>query len=192
MGWLHTHNASKRDIIDELLKPWSHDGVTSSVIAHSVRGNNLWMVYQQVKGDEVQRFIGLALLSYDRECNGYGYKAMDESMGPSEVNCPLGFLDMAPAPECPHDPKHPESGDPSCGATWSRQWRKRVRAYHETQNARRKSKPTIGKTYRLVNVRLGYASETVRITGIEHGKWVGLLRSGTPVRVQRSCIGPEV
>lgn len=61
--------------------------------------------------------IFVALINGGRGSD-WGYKDMDESMGPVEVDCPLRLIDKAGPP--PND--------------WARDWREKVRAYH----ARRK------------------------------------------------------
>jgi hypothetical protein len=61
---------------------------------------------------------------------GWGYKSMDESMGPAYYTCPLSYLDMVPMPDSPY----------------AREWREKVREYHAKQ--RRKFK--VGQVVKLV------------------------------------------
>ena len=44
----------------------------------------------------------------------WGYKDLDESCGPSDVSCPLSYLDMVPCSEGPY----------------AAPWRERVKAHH--------------------------------------------------------------
>ena len=44
----------------------------------------------------------------------WGYKDIEESMGPCEVNCPLAYLEMAPDPD----------------GEYGQDWRERVRQHH--------------------------------------------------------------
>jgi hypothetical protein len=117
MGWTFSRKATKQSIIDERLAPW--DVTTraederwtgkaagtrsqSVVLAFRCVGNSLWTVRETtVTTPEgkvtTEKWIGLNLLEAD--CNGWGWKSMDEAMGPYDWTCPVEFLDMAPQPE---------------------------------------------------------------------------------------------
>jgi hypothetical protein len=114
MGWYYTQGASRADIIAELLVDTTH-----RTIAHSARSNRLWAVREYERDGKPVRYIALYLLRGDRD--GWGYKPMDETVGPCEKDCPLKFLDLA-------------SPDPS---GYAKQWREEVRAYHAAQRAKR-------------------------------------------------------
>jgi hypothetical protein len=108
MGWLFGWN-TRRELADHLI---SGNGVHT--LKHCFKGNNLWAVQEGVKQDgTVVRFIALYLLKgRTGSRDGWGYKAMDESAGPSAVNCPLKYLGMTPV-----------------GPGYADAWRERVRAY---------------------------------------------------------------
>lgn len=112
MGWEHTKGASKADIIKRCLlgsaKPTEY-----SPIAHKTVGNCLWVVFEHDSVDRNARFIALYLLAKEQGF-GWGYKAMEESMGPYEVSCPLQFLEITPLPDSPY----------------AQEWREKVREYH--------------------------------------------------------------
>jgi hypothetical protein len=72
---------------------------------------------------EDQRFLALDLMAGHRNY-GWGYKDMDESQGPVEVDCPLSLLAMVPCP----------TGGYAAG------WREKVRAYHEAEKRRKSLK----------------------------------------------------
>ncbi len=81
-------------------------------------------------------------------------------MGPNQVNCPLGFLDLVPNVPEPY------------GAAW----RERVKAYHAQRSAKRRNPPKQGdlveyggKTYELV-LNLGRKGWSVVIPG-ENRYW---------------------
>jgi len=117
MGWLITQGATKKDIIQDRIKGWENDNVKASAIAHCLRGNTLWIVIEIIykkdvfpevptfrivqppppirKAGESFRFIECDLLRYDKGY-GYGYKDMEESMGPYKWDCPLSYLKMVP------------------------------------------------------------------------------------------------
>lgn len=118
MGWTHTAGATKSDIIKDCIRVqgWgeSREGLA---IEHCVRGNVLWTVHvirEVTTHAEVARFIGCFLLR-SNPGYGWGYKDMDESMGPCYYSCPLGYLDMVPCPD---------------NVPYAKAWREKVRAYH--------------------------------------------------------------
>lgn len=85
MGWTFSPTwRTKEQVVKELLGPGYH-----KTIAHRVIGNNLWCVKEYEKG----RYIALFLLD-SHPGHGWGYKDLDESCGPCEVNCPLSFLKL--------------------------------------------------------------------------------------------------
>lgn len=123
MGWLFTLGASRREIIAEVTQGWENNGVRTECLAKCASGNHLWTVWEQTKdGGESERFICLFILDRGRG-DGWGYKDVTESMGPTAVSCPLKYLDMVPDVPEPY------------GA----EWRERVRAYWARRRARRQS-----------------------------------------------------
>ncbi len=128
MGWYYTYNASRKDLICELTKGWNKKGYSfAHVIRHCTRGNVLWTVWE-VKGPgprPVLCHIGCDLLQNSSE--GWGYKPMDEGMGPYYYTCPLSYLKIAP--------------EANAG------WRQLVRKYHERKTARLRSRSRLlGRT----------------------------------------------
>ena len=128
MGWLFTPGSTRQGLIRERSANWDRttdDGmvVKSNCLAHCFRGNRfsgvLWAVWERTfskDNREVQpteRWITCDLLQY-RMGDGWGYKDMDESMGPFYYSCPLGYLEMVPI-------------DQYGG---NKQWREGVRNYH--------------------------------------------------------------
>ncbi len=82
-------------------------------------GRHLWWACENPTTGE--RFVMLILIrgSARSEEASWGYKDVDESMGPCEVDCPLDLFELVPEPAGAHQ-----------GAKWAREWRLRVRAYH--------------------------------------------------------------
>ncbi len=106
MGWLYSCGASKKDVIQDVIKKqsWvsSHTGYTNVVdtLKYVVRGNVVWTVKQcsQDTGDIVYTknpFIVCYLLGKQKDY-GWGYKDIEESMGPFYYSCPLSFLKDVP------------------------------------------------------------------------------------------------
>lgn len=111
MGWTFGREWSSKEALVDYLTTRSMGGC-AKVLTHTVRGQTLWAVVEYVQDTEHykagKRFIYCALLSCSH--GEWGYKDMDESMGPCETSCPLKYFDMVP--------------DPGGYAT---EWRKRVR-----------------------------------------------------------------
>ncbi len=130
MGWVY-RKCSKQELIDELL---AGEG---KVLAHAVRGRILWTVKQIQSTDDggtSSIFIGCDLLQRDGEW--WGYKEMDEAVGPYYYTGPLKFLSLAPE-------RNPV-------------WREEVRKYH----AARSRRVSVGQRVALI----GCAIPWVRIT----------------------------
>jgi hypothetical protein len=125
MGWLYGWE-SKADIVKHLTAPTAYSGGTR-IVAHSVRGSELWMVVEPAEGD---REIVLCLIEGRSKKAGFGYKDMSESMHPFYYNCRLSYLAMAPE---------------KCA-----EWRAKVRLYH----ARQSRKFQIGQTVKLIGCKI--------------------------------------
>ena len=112
MGWLFMNNLQeKADIVEHLVK-----GIGDRYVEHRVVGNHAWfLVKDEITGNKL---IVLALLS--KSSNGWGYKDIDETMGPYHYDCPLTLLAKA---------------DPPMGA-YATEWRNKVRA-HRAKKAKR-------------------------------------------------------
>lgn len=116
MGWYYGFNSRKEAIAEQLhcSAPWKRsDGVTITrkVIARCTVGNTLWAVFEDSfdNGATPDRWIYCGLMERHGD---WGYKPMEESMGPNEVSCPMSFLTLA----------QPE---PTQG--YAVEWRERVR-----------------------------------------------------------------
>ena len=111
-------------------------------------GRHLWTLYEQPDGG---RFISLDLI--ERSGADWGYKSIDESMGPVEVDCPLAIIDAA--------------GEPS--GEYAPAWRERVRAFH-AKNARKYAPNDVvlvyGKRYRVISSE----KRSYRVINIETGR----------------------
>lgn len=135
MGWLFTYG-ERKSLIQELTKSEERvsdeTGVRTvhNIIAHCMRGNNLWAVMEVAAygGDGKQtyhnKFIMLYLLANGGQ-DGWGYKDVDESMGPYYSNCPLSYLELVK--------DFPPQG-------YAADWRERVREFHKNQAIKRAAK----------------------------------------------------
>jgi len=113
MGWLYSERwPTRKDLIAHLTEDNEH----SKTLKYCCVGNNLWMVKELPDGT---RFILLCLMQFHGCSFGYwGYKDIDETSGPYQVNCPLSYIEMCTEP-------HNDN---------SREWRERVRQYHALRN----------------------------------------------------------
>ena len=83
MGYLFsTEWPTKKALVSELSK---------NAIEFSVVGNHLWMAYEY----QGKLYLNLCLLSKSKD-SGWGYKSMDESMGPFYYDCPKKLLKLVP------------------------------------------------------------------------------------------------
>jgi hypothetical protein len=116
MGWSSGWH-SRSDLIRHLTT--GQESKTYRVLRHCFVGNNLWSVAEVTPpGGTPERFIRLDMIRRYR-ADDWGYKDVEESMGPCETSCPLAYLDMVPDVPAPY------------GAAW----RERVRAYHARRAA---------------------------------------------------------
>ena len=156
MGWTFSYGMKRAALIAErtATREWKgKDGVAVKdvVLASCYRGGvfkgTFYAVHERThtpkRGPSTsERWLEVTLMechTYPEHGPSWGYKDMEESMGPCEVSCPLGYLEMVPEKKCP------ESCDgcakDSCSGLWARRWRERVRAYHaEREAARTKAK----------------------------------------------------
>lgn len=100
MGWLFGWY-DRSTMAEHLLKGEETESTKLTKIANAFTGNNLWVVWERTnkKQNETYRFIVLYLLRRQGKAEdgpNWGYKDVDESMGPCEVNCPLALLKLAP------------------------------------------------------------------------------------------------
>lgn len=134
MGWDYCYDWQKKsDIVQARTKSWENEERIHTCLEHSTSGNVLWTVWEvrnKVNGFS-ERFIGCDLLQYDRRDQCWGYKGMDESMGPYYYSVPQKFLDMVPE-------QNPE-------------WRKQVQAHrdHKKVQAAKKRSVQIGQKWKL-------------------------------------------
>jgi hypothetical protein len=135
MGWTFPyHTNTKKELIRDLTRDQSRDGRVSRILKKSVRGNVLYTLYEAGPEGDTRKFIVIFLMG-KHGGDTWGYKDIDESMGPYEADCPVSYLDEADEPI----------------SDTAREWRETVRA----RAAKRKAKkPKKGETWTLVNCRI--------------------------------------
>lgn len=135
MGWFYGYETRKQ-LTDDLLK------VTNTgykMIAKACTSNRLWVVYENPEG---YRYITLFLLS--KRDGNYGYKPMDEHMGPYYYDCPLKLLEIA-EPQQPH--------------TMGKFWRNNVRTYWDDKNKAISLKLKVGQPVLVYNKEYTYSRD---------------------------------
>ncbi len=122
MGWYGTYGQSKKQQVAELIE----GNENKKYVAHSLKGNHLWVVWDL---GEKGKVIGLDLLAVEK---GYAYnKPLDETMGPFYYDCPLILLEKA--------------GEDSLA---NKEWRNKVVEYW-ADKANKKKKKVIGTKLRV-------------------------------------------
>lgn len=165
MGWLFCYD-SKKALIADRVKTYEDDNMKLVTLAHAIRGNCLWMVKEVTakKANTTERFIELDLMQKNGSIPGcaWGYKDMEEAMGPYYYSCPLSYLDMAPE-TCPR-------------------WREGVRE-HAKDTSR---KLELGATYGMRNCNLA----SIRISSLRPLRGYG--SDGRLYRFSRRQIGDKI
>lgn len=99
MGWLFSSQwDTRKELISDLTQTETNEERTRTCLAHCLRGNVLWTVWEISYPDEKidRRYIGCDLVQNGGKREGWGYKDMDESCGPFYYTCPPKYLVMVP------------------------------------------------------------------------------------------------
>ena len=116
MGWLYSYNIrSKKEMVAYLRRP-ERFGQDHELLRATTIGNNHWYLCRNKQTGQV--YIGLDKMAGGIK-DGWGYKDMDESVGPCEVDCPLSYLAQA-----------------SQATGYAIEWRFNVQDFHAKKSAR--------------------------------------------------------
>ena len=164
MGWpCVVSGETKEYVIDSLTRDQSNEHGTWKVLAHSLRGSQLWSVVEKTLPDgKASRYIDLHLLRF--EGGDWCWKDICESMWPSYYNCPMKFLKMVPVA--------------------SEKWRKGVREFHAEAARRRKMVVEPGMKFELKACRIPW----VEITSVIGRRIIGQYQGGR-YRLQKKDLG---
>jgi hypothetical protein len=96
MGWLFRPNCSRQDIVDDIIRFEETEHGKWETLRHSLRGNVLWTIvrWTNKKTGKVMKVISCHLLQKSE--NTWGYKSLDEAMGPFYYTCPVSYLKEVP------------------------------------------------------------------------------------------------
>ena len=138
MGWLFSPSyGSPKGVVEHMEKQCQRVGWKVLKHAFTCYGRRAWIALEK----EGKSFI--LLLMIDKHDGWWGYKDIEESMGPCYYDCPLSLLDMTTGND--HDA--------------SIEWRKGVRERHATRQARRLASKAVkvgdrvtvyGKAYQII------------------------------------------
>ena len=145
MGWLYPYETTTRESLITYLRRPERFGDNLELVRSTVKGNRHWYL-MRIK-DTGLHVIGLDLMQGTRGEASWGYKDMDESVGPFYYDVPITYLD-APA-------------DETVGSTAA--WRARVRHHHAEQ---KNKKPEAGGI-----VRFGDGREFTLQYPLTRGAW---------------------
>ena len=96
MGWLFRSNTTRQDIVDELIRFEENEHGIWETLRHSLRGNVLWSIvlWTEKKSGVSRKVICCHLL--EGSGHSWGYKSMDEAMGPYYYTCPISYFKDVP------------------------------------------------------------------------------------------------
>jgi len=96
MGWMFLYDCpTKQDLIRSIIRPQHHEDWHKEVLKHCCRGNCLWSVEHiwNTKTGADRKTIVLYLMEKQDGC--WGYKDLDEGMGPYYYSCPTSYFELA-------------------------------------------------------------------------------------------------
>lgn len=140
MGTYYSYGATRKDVIAEQTpeKRTQENGGTFETLRHCCKGNVLYALHRTTAPDGTsKKWICLYLLT-NGGSDGWGYKPIDETMGPYYYLCPVSYLDAADEPMS------------DTAAEWRAEVRKQAAA-KKVQNAK---KPQPGEYWSLLNCAL--------------------------------------
>ena len=175
MGWSYPYSTQSRAQLIAYLRRPDRFGESLELVRACATGSHHWYLVR-VKATGMH-WIGLDLMQGSRG-EGWGYKDLDESVGPCALDCPLAYL------KAPHEPRD----------GWALKWRQSVQDHHRAKHARPVLAPGVrvmlGKTeYELVTPR---KSRTGRAAGwyvIETA--TGIRWAMTAKQAARVTLSPE-
>ena len=135
MGWLFQNDKLRHQTPEQYItKQFTYDGKTSSaiVVAAATVGSTIYAAIRNENKALGTSYVFCAVILFkNNDRDGFGYKDMDESMGPNEVNCPDRIMRLL----------SPISAMPSPG--YAADWRERVAAAKTARATLRKKRSTL-------------------------------------------------
>lgn len=98
MGWSYTTKPRGQSVFQFFSDHWNRedkDGKGSfKVLDCAVKGRTAYMACETIIDGVRQVFAAVCLISYSKNVYNFGYKDMDESMGPYDCHCPASILEQ--------------------------------------------------------------------------------------------------
>jgi hypothetical protein len=181
MGWLFLHECdTKASVRDHLLRDLgrSNENAERKVLAHRTVGNHLWMAYECIPTDPAHKpikVVVLALLAQDQ--GRWGYKDMDETMGPYYFDCPKAVIEAVG----PTDNEH------------ALKWRAKVDEYHAQRAAKRTMLRAVAVGAEIVLTK-GCTPQRVKVTRLDGSKIYGSCTrtGGGPYKIPKKFIAEVI
>jgi len=164
MGWTYPQETQTREELVQYLRRPERFGERVQLVRACTVGSHHWYLLRVV--DTGLHYIGLDLMK-GYKGQGWGYKDLDETVGPCAVDCPITYLDA---------PSAPAEG-------WAAQWRQRVRDYH---TAKKLSRPAREAGQRVIFG--GYVYVLSSPAGPRRGWYVTEEKTGTSYRMPASYL----
>ena len=120
MGWTHIKGATHSTVINEIVSDYSDYksscGNYQTRMLDNVINDNVMYALMETKGKSIVKRWILVVLFESLPGTGWGFKIMDENVGPCYYDCPTTFINRCTAPE-------PD--------TFAENWRKKVLAHNK-------------------------------------------------------------
>jgi hypothetical protein len=127
MGWSFAHGATRRQVIDEITREQkTAAGGVFRTLKKCFRGNTMYALHESGPEGNTRKWIAVYLLQ--RSGGDWGYKPIEENMGPVQMDCPVSYLDEADEPM----------------NQYAREWREAVRKLAAERAAK---KPKVGEMW---------------------------------------------
>lgn len=125
MGWTYTHKGnltSVKSFFEDQFNFTKENGTYGKILDCKSTINTAYIAYETGNSEKSEVIGIVCLLNRRKEYYNFGYKDMDESMGPNEDHCPVSILNLL----------SPTTNE------WANEWR--ARCYNNLEkNACRKS-----------------------------------------------------
>jgi hypothetical protein len=168
MGWLFQHEPLRHETPAEYItRQFTHESDTqaTTVLATATVGQVIYgAVRVHAKAANTTIVLGMVVLFKNNARDGFGYKDMDETMGPVECDCPERIMRLlTPIEELP-------------GPGYAADWRKRVAERHAAQRQTREKSQQLhpGAVLRFpapLQLNNGHSSSAFRVTGRYKCSW---------------------
>lgn len=152
MGWTFSESWTRKSLIADRCRTWENGATKCVTLRKVLVGNTLYKLQETTRDGIAERWIGVDMLQGGR-ADGWGYKDIEEGMGPTVATCPPSLFADVPLPAgCKDERGHcalSPYGDDGCKCTachgcsrdWARKWRERCAVNADKRRALSRVKP---------------------------------------------------